>query len=70
MPKASNDNKKILISLNDACELTSMSRTMLNRYRTDGRFPVAVELGERRLAFVRDEVEAWIHAKVAARAAA
>ncbi|SCB41727.1 transcriptional regulator, AlpA family [Rhizobium multihospitium] len=69
MPSASNDNIPILISLNDACRVTSMSRTMLNRYRAEGRFPVAVELGERRVAFVREEVTAWIEAKIAARAA-
>ncbi|MBP1848484.1 prophage regulatory protein [Rhizobium petrolearium] len=64
-----NDNTPALISLNDACRLTSMSRTMLNRYRAEGRFPVAVELGERRVAFVRAEVAAWINAKIEARAA-
>ncbi|AXV15265.1 transcriptional regulator [Neorhizobium sp. SOG26] len=66
---AANDNVPALISLNDACRLTSMSRTMLNRYRAEGRFPIAVELGERRVAFVRAEVLSWIEAKIAARAA-
>lgn len=64
-----NDNQPSLVSLNDACRLTSMSRTMLNRYRADGRFPVAVILGERRIAFVRSEVLAWIEQRIAARAA-
>lgn len=57
-----------LISLNDTCRLTSMSRTMLNRYRAERRFPVAVQLGERRVAFVRSEVIAWIEEKIVARA--
>ena len=57
-----------LVSIKTACAMTSLSRTAINRYRADGRFPVAVELGERRLAFVRDEVEAWIAARIAARA--
>jgi prophage regulatory protein len=43
---------------------------MLNRYRAEGRFPVAVELGKRRVAFVRAEVTAWIQKKIAARVAA
>jgi prophage regulatory protein len=64
-----NDNLPMLISLNDACRLTSMSRTMLNRYRAEGRFPIAVELGDRRVAFVRREVTDWVQAKIAARAA-
>lgn len=67
-PSPANDNFA-LISINDACKLTSMSRTMLNRYRAEGRFPVAVELGKRRLAFVRVEVLAWIQAKISARSA-
>ena len=66
----SNDNAPLLISLNDACRMTSMSRSMLNRYRSEGRFPVAVDLGDRRVAFVRKEVTDWIHAKIGARAAA
>lgn len=65
-----NDNTPALVSLNEACRLTSMSRTMLNRYRAEGRFPVALELGERRKAFVRSEVIAWINEKIASRAAA
>lgn len=69
-PTPANDNHPSLISLNDACRLTSMSRTMLNRYRAEGRFPVAVDLGDRRIAFVRSEVIAWIETKIAARRAA
>ncbi|MFD1744047.1 helix-turn-helix transcriptional regulator [Rhizobium helianthi] len=65
--KSDNDNTPALISLNDACRMTSMSRTMLNRYRAEGRFPVAVDLGDRRIAFVREEVTAWIAAKISAR---
>lgn len=64
-----NDNIPILISLNDAAKLTSLSRTMLNRYRAEGRFPAAVPMGERRVAFVRAEVVAWVEDKIAARAA-
>lgn len=67
---ADNDNVPVLISLNEACRMTSMSRSMLNRYRSQGRFPVAVELGDRRVAFVRQEVREFIAAKIAARAAA
>ena len=63
-----NDNTPMLISLNEACRITSMSRTMINRYRAEGRFPISVDLGERRVAFVRAEVAEWIQAKIAARA--
>ncbi|WP_438753549.1 helix-turn-helix transcriptional regulator [Pararhizobium sp. O133] len=43
---------------------------MLNRYRSEGRFPVAVDLGDRRVAFVRSEVRVWIESKIAGRASA
>lgn len=66
---AANDNYA-LISLKDTCALTSMSRTMIHRLRTEGRFPCPVELGEKRIAFSRSEVHAWIQQKLAARAAA
>jgi prophage regulatory protein len=57
-----------LISLNQAAALTSLSRTMLNRYRSEGRFPAAVPMGERRVAFVRGEVLAWIQERIDRRA--
>lgn len=64
-----NDNVR-LVSLKDTAKLTSLSRTMINRYRDRGLFPAAVQLGERRIAFVRSEVETWISDRIAARAAA
>lgn len=53
-----------LISLNDAAALTSLSRTMLNKYRAAGSFPEAVPMGDRRIAFVRGEVLAWIQDRI------
>lgn len=58
-----------LISLNDACRLTSLSRTAINRYRAEGRFPQPVPIGFRRIAFIRAEVVAWIEARIAERGA-
>ncbi len=59
-----------LISLNEACRLTSLSRTAINRYRAEGRFPQPVPIGFRRIAFIRAEVVAWIEARIAERAVA
>ena len=56
--------------MKDVCKTTAMSRSMIDALRTTGQFPVAVKLGEKKLAFVRAEVHAWIDAKVAARAKA
>lgn len=65
-----NDNKPRLISVKDAAKMTGMSRSMISALRSDGQFPVAVSMGERKICFVRAEVEAWIDARIAARAAA
>lgn len=56
-----------LVSLNTACAMTSMSRSMVNKYRAEGRFPLAVPLGDKRVAFVKSEVEAWINERIARR---
>jgi len=37
--------------------------------RKANAFPVAVDLGEKRIAFVEEEVRAWIDARIAARPA-
>lgn len=56
-----------LVSMNDVCAMTSLSRTFLNKCRAKGQFPEPVPLGEKRFAFVRTEVEAWIAARIASR---
>jgi prophage regulatory protein len=56
-----------LLSLKQVCHLTSLSRTGVNKARAGGRFPAAIDLDGRRIAFVKSEVEAWLAAKVAAR---
>lgn len=65
-PVADNDNFA-LISTKETCALTSLSRTMIHRLRSEGRFPAPVELGEKRIAFLRSEVQSWIAGKLAAR---
>ena len=66
-PHADNDNTPILISIKEAAKLTSMSRPLINILRIEGDFPRAVQLSERRIAFVRTEVMDWIKRHVAAR---
>lgn len=50
----------VLISLNEVCRLTTLSRTAINRWRSLGLFPSAVPLGDKRVAFIMGEVEQWI----------
>jgi len=54
----------IVISLNDVSELTSLSRTSINRERSTGTFPKEVILGERRIGFVRTEVVEWLEERI------
>lgn len=66
---AANDNKSRLMTPKEAAEATTFSRTMLTLMAEAGKFPQPVPLGERRIAFVRAEVESWIDGRIAARAA-
>ncbi len=59
----------MLVSIKDACRLTSLSRSAINQARTQGRFPQAVPLGAKRIAFVEEEICEWINARIAARPA-
>lgn len=54
------------ISLNDVCQVTSLSRTMINNLRAEGRFPIPTEIGGR-LVFLESEVLAWLAARMADR---
>jgi prophage regulatory protein len=68
-PQNTSVDQPRLVSIKHVCAMTSMSRTMVNALRSDGVFPVAVELGPRRIGFVREEIEAWIDARINARPA-
>lgn len=54
-----------LLSPKAVCEQTSLSRTTLDRMVTEGEFPSPIRITQRRLAFRKSDVTAWL-AKVAA----
>ena len=56
-----------LLSLNEVCKKTSLSRTTINNHRSKGAFPEAVLLSETRIAFVETEVDDWIVERIAER---
>lgn len=64
-----NDNKPPLMAPKEAATATSLSRTLLRLMGEAGHFPKPVELGPRRIGYVRAEVEAWIAERIARRAA-
>lgn len=53
-----------LLSIRDVCRLTTLSRSGINKARAAGRFPKPIQLDGKRLAFVTDEVLAWIADRV------
>lgn len=61
------DNSPRLVSMNQVCAMTSLSRTTINMHRASGNFPKPVPIGEKRIAFVRAEVEQWIAERIAER---
>ena len=68
--KADNDNRPRLVTMAEVCAMTSLSRAMINKLRAARSFPLAVEITERRIVFVRAEVEAWLDLRIGARAVA
>lgn len=65
---AANDNRPVLMSPKEAAAETSLSRQLLTLMSREGHFPLPVQLGERRQAYVRAEVAAWVNDRIAARA--
>ncbi len=61
------DSRNHLISYSIAGEMTSLSRSTLERQIAAGTFPQPVQVTPSRYAFVRGEVEDWIATRVAAR---
>lgn len=47
--------------------MVGLSRQELWRRRRDGTFPEPIQLGGRRVGYPRDEVEAWLQARIAER---
>ncbi|WP_246564840.1 helix-turn-helix transcriptional regulator [Ancylobacter sonchi] len=55
------------MSVADVVREIGLSRAELFKRRAAGTFPAAVPLGERRIAFIRSEVDLWIDQRIAAR---
>ncbi|WP_245451646.1 helix-turn-helix transcriptional regulator [Mesorhizobium waimense] len=64
-----NDNNRLL-GVREVMKRTSLSLTFIKRLRKAGDFPLAVPLGDRRIGFLERELDQWINARAAMRAAA
>ena len=58
---------KKLITIREACEITSLSRTTLWSKARCGEFPKPVSLGGGRKAFLASEVDNWIEDRLVER---
>ncbi|MFK4823775.1 helix-turn-helix transcriptional regulator [Paenochrobactrum sp. BZR 588] len=67
--KSDNDNTPRLMSAKEASTATTMSRVLLSMMAKEGKFPQPVQIGVKRQAYVRSEVNAWIDQRIASRAA-
>ncbi|WP_425040868.1 helix-turn-helix transcriptional regulator [Primorskyibacter sp. S187A] len=57
----------VFLSPRDVTQRTSLSRSTLERWSQEGRFPAPVPLGDYRKAWIEEEVIAWQKAAVAGR---
>lgn len=46
-------------------EMTGLSRSTIYSWITAGRFPAPVKLGPRSVAWVKEEIEAWVNSRIA-----
>ena len=49
-----------LIRVGEVCERTGLHRSTIYRLRKDGRFPSAVRVGDRLIAWREQDIAAWI----------
>lgn len=53
-----------LIKLKEVMDCTGLGRSTVYNYIADGAFPKPVSLGARAVAWVEDEVQDWIAARI------
>ncbi|WP_431819718.1 AlpA family transcriptional regulator [Burkholderia sp. F1] len=56
-----------LIRLTDVSQATGLRRSTIYKYIAEGAFPKAVPLGGGRVAWVEQEIQDWIIARIGAR---
>ena len=59
-----------MLKLKEVQKITGLSRSSIYAYIDKGLFPRQVKLGERCVAWIEDEVVAWLDARIMARDAA
>ena len=49
-----------LVRVREVVERTGLARTTIWRFQKEGRFPPAVRVGDRRIAWREEDIAAWI----------
>jgi prophage regulatory protein len=56
--------KTRLITIAEAADRVSLSKSEIYRRMANGTFPSRIQLGPKRVAFVEQDIEAWIAAQI------
>ena len=56
-----------VIKLKDVIDTTGLSKSSIYAYMARGDFPKPIQLGPRAVAWIEEEVQAWLFEKVAHR---
>ena len=56
-----------LISMKELMHKTSLARSTIYKYLSEGNFPKSVSLGPNKVAWLESEVDEWIEEKLAQR---
>lgn len=58
-----------MLKIKKVLKMTGLSRSSIYAYIEKGKFPKQVKLGERSVAWIEEEVVAWIDARITEREA-
>lgn len=59
------DNNTRLLDLKEVKQITRLSRSSIYSYIKKARFPKAVKIGERKVGWIKAEIDAWMAEKIA-----
>lgn len=55
---------RMLLRLPSVKDMTGLSRSTIYSWITAGRFPAPVMLGPRSVAWIKEEIEAWVNSRI------
>jgi prophage regulatory protein len=53
-----------ILSIKEAIQKTSLSRTSIYRSIANGEFPTPIRLSKQRIGFLNNEIESWIKVRI------